>query len=68
MKRISFLICIAVIAIAGAPAYAEPAHAVKVLAVLRAHEATKHFRPPADGGILTSRFRQSVLGDSALYN
>jgi thiamine pyrophosphate-dependent acetolactate synthase large subunit-like protein len=24
--------------------------------------------PPADGGILTSRFRQSVLGDSALYN
>jgi hypothetical protein len=24
--------------------------------------------PPADGGILTSRFRQSVLGDSALFN
>ena len=24
--------------------------------------------PPADGGILTSRFRQSVLGDEALFN
>jgi hypothetical protein len=24
--------------------------------------------PPADGVILTSRFRQSVLGDEALYN
>lgn len=24
--------------------------------------------PPADGGILTTRFRQSVLGDSSLYN
>jgi thiamine pyrophosphate-dependent acetolactate synthase large subunit-like protein len=24
--------------------------------------------PPADGGILTTRFRQSVLGDESLYN
>jgi thiamine pyrophosphate-dependent acetolactate synthase large subunit-like protein len=24
--------------------------------------------PPADGGILTTRFRQSVLGDGSLYN
>jgi hypothetical protein len=24
--------------------------------------------PPADGVILTSRFRQSVLGDEALFN
>jgi thiamine pyrophosphate-dependent acetolactate synthase large subunit-like protein len=31
-------------------------------------EALPFVMPPADGGILTSRFRQSVLGDSALYN
>jgi thiamine pyrophosphate-dependent acetolactate synthase large subunit-like protein len=31
-------------------------------------EALVFVLPPADGGILTSRFRQSVLGDEALYN
>ena len=31
-------------------------------------EALVFTLPPADGGILTSRFRQSVLGDEALYN
>jgi thiamine pyrophosphate-dependent acetolactate synthase large subunit-like protein len=31
-------------------------------------EALVFVMPPADGGILTSRFRQSVLGDEALYN
>ena len=31
-------------------------------------EALGFVMPPADGGILTSRFRQSVLGDSALFN
>jgi thiamine pyrophosphate-dependent acetolactate synthase large subunit-like protein len=31
-------------------------------------EALVFVMPPADGGILTTRFRQSVLGDSALYN
>ena len=31
-------------------------------------EALVFVMPPADGGILTSRFRQSVLGDDALYN
>jgi thiamine pyrophosphate-dependent acetolactate synthase large subunit-like protein len=31
-------------------------------------EALGFVMPPADGGILTARFRQSVLGDSALYN
>ena len=31
-------------------------------------EALVFVLPPADGGILTSRFRQSVLGDDALYN
>ncbi len=33
-----------------------------------APEALVFVMPPADGVILTSRFRQSVLGDSALYN
>ena len=31
-------------------------------------DALPFVMPPADGGILTSRFRQSVLGDSALFN
>ena len=31
-------------------------------------EALVFVMPPADGGILTSRFRQSVLGDDALFN
>lgn len=31
-------------------------------------EALAFVLPPADGGILTTRFRQSVLGDSSLYN
>jgi thiamine pyrophosphate-dependent acetolactate synthase large subunit-like protein len=31
-------------------------------------EALPFTMPPADGVILTTRFRQSVLGDSALYN
>lgn len=31
-------------------------------------EALYFVMPPADGGILTTRFRQSVLGDSSLYN
>ena len=31
-------------------------------------EALTFVMPPADGGILTSRFRQSVLGDEALFN
>jgi thiamine pyrophosphate-dependent acetolactate synthase large subunit-like protein len=33
-----------------------------------APEALVFVLPPADGGILTSRFRQSVLGDESLYN
>ena len=48
MKRIALVICVAVLAVA--PVCAESAHAVKVLAVLRAHEATKHFRPPIPEG------------------
>jgi thiamine pyrophosphate-dependent acetolactate synthase large subunit-like protein len=31
-------------------------------------EALYFVLPPADGVILTTRFRQSVLGDSSLYN
>jgi thiamine pyrophosphate-dependent acetolactate synthase large subunit-like protein len=31
-------------------------------------EALPFAMPPADGVILTTRFRQSVLGDSSLYN
>jgi len=31
-------------------------------------EALGFVMPPADGSILTTRFRQAVLGDSALYN
>ena len=31
-------------------------------------EALPFVMPPADGVILTSRFRQSVLGDEALFN
>ena len=31
-------------------------------------EALRFVLPPADGGILTTRFRQSVLGDESLYN
>ena len=31
-------------------------------------EALPFVMPPADGVILTTRFRQSVLGDEALYN
>lgn len=31
-------------------------------------EALIFVLPPADGGILTTRFRQSVLGDDSLYN
>jgi thiamine pyrophosphate-dependent acetolactate synthase large subunit-like protein len=31
-------------------------------------EALYFVLPPADGGILTTRFRQSVLGDDSLYN
>lgn len=31
-------------------------------------EALYFVLPPADGGILTTRFRQSVLGDTSLYN
>ena len=31
-------------------------------------EALVFTLPPADGVILTTRFRQSVLGDEALYN
>jgi thiamine pyrophosphate-dependent acetolactate synthase large subunit-like protein len=31
-------------------------------------DALPFVMPPADGVILTTRFRQSVLGDSALYN
>jgi thiamine pyrophosphate-dependent acetolactate synthase large subunit-like protein len=31
-------------------------------------EALVFVMPPADGGILTTRFRQAVLGDSSLFN
>jgi thiamine pyrophosphate-dependent acetolactate synthase large subunit-like protein len=31
-------------------------------------EALYFVLPPADGGILTTRFRQSVLGNESLYN
>jgi len=31
-------------------------------------EALTFVMPPADGVILTTRFRQSVLGDEALFN
>jgi hypothetical protein len=31
-------------------------------------EALYFVLPPADGGILTTRFRQAVLGDISLYN
>jgi len=31
-------------------------------------EALPFVLPPADGGILTTRFRQAVLGDESLYN
>jgi hypothetical protein len=31
-------------------------------------EALPFVMPPADGVILTTRFRQAVLGDSALFN
>ena len=31
-------------------------------------EALVFVMPPADGVILTTRFRQSVLGDQALFN
>jgi thiamine pyrophosphate-dependent acetolactate synthase large subunit-like protein len=31
-------------------------------------EALPIVMPPSDGGILTTRFRQSVLGDASLYN
>jgi thiamine pyrophosphate-dependent acetolactate synthase large subunit-like protein len=31
-------------------------------------EALPFVLPPADGGILTTRFRRSVLGDDSLYN
>lgn len=31
-------------------------------------DALPFVMPPADGGILTTRFRQSVLGDESLYN
>jgi thiamine pyrophosphate-dependent acetolactate synthase large subunit-like protein len=31
-------------------------------------EALPFVLPPADGGILTTRFRQAVLGDASLYN
>jgi len=31
-------------------------------------EALRFVLPPADGGILTTRFRQAVLGDESLYN
>jgi len=31
-------------------------------------DALPFVMPPADGGILTTRFRQSVLGDEALHN
>ena len=31
-------------------------------------EALAFVMPPADGVILTTRFRQSVLGDEALFN
>jgi hypothetical protein len=47
------------------------AHAAKgpVFAVVKIDpEALVFALPPADGGILTTRFRQSVLGDSSLYN
>jgi len=40
-----------------------------VFAQIKIHpEALPFVMPPADGGILTTRFRQSVLGDEALYN
>lgn len=40
-----------------------------VFAQIKVHpEALLFVLPPADGGILTTRFRQSVLGDGALYN
>jgi len=40
-----------------------------VFAQIKIHpEALVFVMPPADGVILTTRFRQSVLGDSALYN
>ena len=40
-----------------------------VFAQVKIHpEALVFVLPPADGGILTTRFRQSVLGDEALYN
>ena len=47
------------------------AHARKgtVFAVVKIDpEALVFDLPPADGGILTTRFRQSVLGDESLYN
>jgi thiamine pyrophosphate-dependent acetolactate synthase large subunit-like protein len=47
------------------------AHAAKgpVFAVVKINpEALVFVMPPADGGILTTRFRQSVLGDDSLYN
>jgi len=40
-----------------------------VFAQVKIHaEALVFVLPPADGVILTTRFRQSVLGDHALYN
>jgi thiamine pyrophosphate-dependent acetolactate synthase large subunit-like protein len=40
-----------------------------VFAQVKIHPEALHFvMPPADGGILTTRFRQSVLGDESLYN
>jgi hypothetical protein len=40
-----------------------------VFAQVKIHpEALVFVLPPADGVILTTRFRQSVLGDEALYN
>jgi thiamine pyrophosphate-dependent acetolactate synthase large subunit-like protein len=40
-----------------------------VFAQVKIHpEALPFVMPPADGGILTARFRQAVLGDSSLYN
>ena len=47
------------------------AHAAKgpVFAQVKIYpEALVFVLPPADGGILTSRFRQSILGDTSLYN
>jgi thiamine pyrophosphate-dependent acetolactate synthase large subunit-like protein len=40
-----------------------------VFAQVKINPEALHFvLPPADGGILTARFRQSVLGDGSLYN